>query len=258
MSARHPTIHRHAADWLEMPSSDGGTIKVRKSTHPRARHLRLTVTAHGARLSCPHGTHPAKVFAFLRQHGAWLEGKLAELKVDDIQAPPLRVGVPDSLDLGGRRVQLLWEPARHAGLQQQDDTLRIRLPQPWDAALPRARNLLKDHLETCVRRDVAQWMPELVDRLGRAPNGLRLRVLKSLWGSLDTRDRISLDLSLAMAPREALRYVLAHELAHLEVRNHSRRFWQCVAHLMPDYDAQRVWLRGNGARLKSEMERLLG
>ena len=82
------------------------------------------------------------------------------------------------------------------------------------------------------------------------------RLEKSLWGSLDARDRVTLDLALALAPTAALRYVLVHELCHLKVRSHSKRFWSWVENLYPDYQAQRDWLREHGAVLKAEMERL--
>ena len=95
-------------------------------------------------------------------------------------------------------------------------------------------------------------------QLGLAPTALRIRPMKSLWGSLDTRDRINLDLALALAPPAALRYVLAHELCHLKVRSHAPRFWAQVENLFPDWREQRDWLRVNGATLKAELDRLVG
>ena len=38
-------------DFLELATGKGGTIKVLKAMHPRARRLRLSVTSHGARIS---------------------------------------------------------------------------------------------------------------------------------------------------------------------------------------------------------------
>ena len=100
-------------------------------------------------------------------------------------------------------------------------------------------------------------MAHAAERLDRAPTGLRIKSLKSLWGSLDAHDRITLDLALALAPPAALRYVLVHEMCHLKVRSHAPRFWMRVGELMPGYQAQRDWLREHGAILKAEMERLI-
>ena len=94
--------------------------------------------------------------------------------------------------------------------------------------------------------------------LQAAPVAVRVRPLKSLWGSLDTRDCMTLDLALALAPPAALKYVVIHELCHLKIRNHSPRYWNLVGSLYPDWKEQRVWLREKGHALKAELARLIG
>ncbi|HEX7340970.1 MAG TPA: YgjP-like metallopeptidase domain-containing protein [Rhodanobacteraceae bacterium] len=244
-------------DWLELATSAGATVKVFKTAHPRARRLRLTVTARGARLSYPSGTHPARVFAFLRDNVDWLERKLTEMRLDAGRVPPLRVGQSTQMPLRGEMVRLTWGEATYPRIEQRGHTLRLMLPRPHTRALPIAHGLLAGFLEDTMRTDLARWLPRYVPRLGLAPTALRIRPMKSLWGSLDSRDRVNLDLALALAPPAALRYVLIHELCHLKVRNHSPAFWQRVAELCPDYEVQRDWLRANGAMLKAQMDRLI-
>ncbi|HET8899848.1 MAG TPA: YgjP-like metallopeptidase domain-containing protein [Rhodanobacteraceae bacterium] len=250
-------MSRSSGEWLELASPRGGTIKVLKAAHPRARRLRLTVTPRGARLSYPHGMHPAQVFAFLRQHADWLADKLKEMNVSSKAPPALKPGVPTLMPLHGASVRLTWAEAEHPAIHLLGDELRLSLPRPWSRALPLARNLLHGFLEGQVRRDLNRWMGWYVPELGRAPTDLRIRPMKSLWGSLDGRDRVTLDLALALAPRAALHYVFVHELCHLRVRDHSPRFWHRVESLMPNYQTQRDWLRLNGSMVKAEMERLL-
>ena len=43
--------------------------------------------------------------------------------------------------------------------------------------------------------------------------------------------------------RRELRGVIAHELAHIRYKNHSRRFWQQVALIYPEHKKSRQWLR---------------
>ena len=40
-----------------------------------------------------------------------------------------------------------------------------------------------------------------------------------------------------------LDYVVAHELSHLRVKNHSPRFWDTVRTVVPDYAALRARLK---------------
>ncbi len=245
-----------SGDWVEL-AGRGGTIKVLKAVHPRARRLRLSVTPHGARVSYPRGTHPAQVYAFLRENSDWLERKLSELRVPRRGPPPLRAGVPTLIPLRGESVELTWRESEYPHIEDRGGELRIHVPRPFTHALPAARNLLASFLETHMRRDLSRWMAQAVAQLGVAPTGLKIKPMKSLWCSLDSHDRVTLDLALGLAPPAALRYVLVHELCHLRVRSHSSRFWARVESVMPGYQSQRDWLREHGAILKAEMERLI-
>lgn len=244
-------------DYLELATSSGDTIRVRRRLHPRARRLRLTVTASGAHVTCPNGIRTPQVLAFLNLHGDWLQQKLGELHLD-VAATPLQVGHSEWIRLRGDEVQLIWLQGEYPHIARVDDQLQISLParQPRTAQQS-ARALLRSFLDAQIRRDVSRWLGHYCPQLGAAPTSLRIRQLKSLWGSLDTRNAVSLDLALALAPPEALRYVLVHELCHLKVRNHSPRFWRQVEVLYPNWQEQRDWLRLNGQAIKAELGRMV-
>lgn len=244
-------------NWLELSTASGGTIRVLKAGHPRARRLRLTVTPKGARLTYPNGTHMAQMTAFLRHHADWLEQKLGEFHMDAEPLPPLRVGVPTTFPFRGEEITLDWAEGPYPRVDHQADGITLVIPKPSTRALLVSRGLLASHFEAQIRRDVSRWLPAYIPQINAAPTALRIRPLKSLWGSLDTRDRINLDLALALAPPAALRYVLVHELCHLKVRNHSPRFWQCVESIFPDWKEQRTWLREHGSGLKMQLDRLI-
>jgi len=247
----------HAHDYLELPTPGGETIKVLRTSHPRARRLRLTVTPSGARVTYPEGTHPAQVFAFLRKHGEWLERKLDELSLGSTP-PPLKAGAATVMPLRGETTRLSWRDGAWPAITHEGDRLVLTLPRPHGkSTLPAARALLRSFLEAQVRRDTSRHLARYCAELGRAPTAIKLRPLKSLWGSLDTRDRVTLDLALALAPPAALKYVVVHELCHLRIRSHSPRFWALVEQSMPEWREQRDWLRLNGQALKAELARLI-
>jgi predicted metal-dependent hydrolase len=209
-------------------------------------------------VSYPQGTHPAQVFAFLRKHANWLERKLDELQDNAALPPPLKPGVPTVLPLRGETTRLQWRDGAYPHIELADERLILSLPKPHNKqTLTAARGLLHSYLQAQIRRDVSRHLARYTPELGRAPSGIRVKPLKSLWGSLDTRDRVTLDLALALAPPEALRYVVVHELCHLRVRNHSPRFWDLVGSLDPDWKIQRDWLKASGQALKAELARLI-
>ncbi len=245
-------------DYLELVSESGDAIRVLRRMHPRARRLRLTVTASGARVTYPQGTHPSRVTAFLREHDAWLRRKLAELHPPAARIP-LTPGLTTLIPLHGEPMRLCWRSGTYPRIEKSGDRIVLWLPKARsDHALATARGLLRGFLEARMLRDVNRHLGNFVAQLGAAPSSVRVRPLKSLWGSLDTRDRMSLDLALSLVPAAALRYVTIHELCHLRVRSHAPRFWRCVESFEPNWRDQREWLREHGQATKAELTRLIG
>jgi predicted metal-dependent hydrolase len=95
-------------------------------------------------------------------------------------------------------------------------------------------------------------------KVGRQPSALRFQSMRTLWGSLAADGRMNLDLSLMLAPPEALEYVVVHEMSHLWIRNHGPRFWARVAAVDPDFEQQRDWLNRHGHAVKHELSRWIG
>ena len=73
--------------------------------------------------------------------------------------------------------------------------------------------------------------------------GLRLPVIhictmKTRWGSMSPKGRMTLNLLLIQTARECIEYVVIHELCHLVHPNHSRDFYRLQEQVLPDW-AQR-------------------
>ena len=72
---------------------------------------------------------------------------------------------------------------------------------------------------------------------------LALSSAQSRWGSARAAGSIRLNWRLMHFSPAVIDYVVAHELAHLRVMDHSPRFWDTVATVVPDYAALRQRLR---------------
>lgn len=66
------------------------------------------------------------------------------------------------------------------------------------------------------------------------------------WGSCGTNGNLNFSWRLIMAPLRVIDYVVVHELSHIEVNNHSKKFWRKVERLIPDFRQDEKWLRDNG------------
>lgn len=101
---------------------------------------------------------------------------------------------------------------------------------------------MKLWLKRRVRRDVMQIASTYGKRFGLKPRSIRVADMKNGWGSCGPTGSIMINWTLIFAPRAVLEYVVAHELAHLNVRSHGPDFWAYLATLMPDYERPKGWL----------------
>lgn len=110
-------------------------------------------------------------------------------------------------------------------LPDRADRLRVQhLMEAW--YLNHAKALLADR----VRRVMAAttW---LVVR----PRSVHVRPLRARWGSTTASGRISFNVDLGKLPLTCIDYVIAHELVHLMIPNHSPAFWRRLERVMPDW-----------------------
>jgi predicted metal-dependent hydrolase len=87
------------------------------------------------------------------------------------------------------------------------------------------------------------------ERLGVAYRAIRIGGQRTLWGSCSSRGTLSFNWRLVLAPIDVVDYVVVHELCHLRVPDHSRRFWALVERHRPGWRLQRDWLREYGSEL---------
>ena len=144
------------------------------------------------------------------------------------------------------------------GAKLEGDTLVIRAPARMsDAELAPYVDELRKKVERRQRRDRAGGDRDLMSRaqeLNRQYFEGKLHLVSVRWvsnqnkrfGSCTTnRGTIRISDRLQHAPAWVLDYVLVHELAHLQVPNHSKRFWALV-NRYPRTERARGFLMGMG------------
>jgi predicted metal-dependent hydrolase len=102
---------------------------------------------------------------------------------------------------------------------------------------------------TAARELVSRLAEEQSERIGVEYHRIRIGGQRTLWGSCSPGGTLSFNWRLVLAPREVLDYVVVHELCHLRIPNHSRRFWALVERHRPHWRHQRDWLREYGPEL---------
>ncbi len=207
--------------------------------HRRAKHYTLSYNSstRSALLTVPVRASLKAGLAFAQSRVRWLQ---------TVQAgyPPREHFYPGvCLPVLGELVTFLHRPGRGVATRNGADVMVYgdlaffsRRVRDWiHAALARA---LRDEVDICLAR------------LGYAGAvRIRIRSMSSRWGSCSSRGTLAFSSRLAFAPRAVVRYLAAHECAHLRSRDHSPAFWAWVRVCDPEYGAARAWLRTHGASL---------
>ena len=96
----------------------------------------------------------------------------------------------------------------------------------------------EQELQTLYER-ARKEIPPLVERysrlMGLYPERVTITGARTRFGSCSGKNRICFSCYLMAYPREAVEYVVVHELAHIRFHNHQREFYHLIARYLPDY-----------------------
>jgi predicted metal-dependent hydrolase len=84
---------------------------------------------------------------------------------------------------------------------------------------------------------------------GRSYSRLSIRGQRTRWASCSRSGAMSFNWRLLLAPEPVLDYVVWHEVCHLEVMDHSQKFWALLESRWPCWRDHARWLRRHGGTL---------
>lgn len=103
-------------------------------------------------------------------------------------------------------------------------------------------------------QDIPHRVRKYATLIGVTVGRITIRNQKTRWGSCSSRGNLNFNCLLMLCPEEIRDYVVVHELCHRKELNHSPRFWNEVARVMPDYAPHRKWLKENGGSLIARLK----
>jgi predicted metal-dependent hydrolase len=87
-------------------------------------------------------------------------------------------------------------------------------------------------------------------------SNIRVMNNKTRWGSCSSKRKLSFNWRLVFIQKDVVRYLIVHELSHIVEMNHSKRFWDLVKEIYPEYEAPKTWLKKNGHKLHQYLDPL--
>ena len=127
--------------------------------------------------------------------------------------------------------------------------LAKRPPQNVAKYTPKEIEQLREQARKLVTERVRYYAPIIGVTYGQ----IAIRTQHTRWGSCSSKGNLNFNCLLTLVPLEVLDYVVVHELCHRIELNHSETFWREVEKVLPNYKAQRSWLKENGIRLISKL-----
>lgn len=165
-------------------------------------------------------------------------------KMQKNRIQPLQYVSGEKVRLLGEELHLLLEETKVEGVDKFGKFLILRVKDISDFA--RKEKVMKKWLRKLqweVFEEVCKELYPLLKPYDVKYPLIKIRDMKSRWGSCQPQKRIiTLNGKMIFGPKEAIEYVVLHELVHFIHPNHSKEFYAFVENLMPDWKERKALL----------------
>jgi predicted metal-dependent hydrolase len=204
---------------------------------PRARRVRVSVESDGAvQVTLPRRAPARAADEAVRELAPWIERRRRALA----RAAAEVARTPGAVPYLGRELLLMAQPGR-TRVHRRGDVLLVP-----DADRTAA---LERWYRRAARDEIGARLDAAVARAGTAYTRLTIRGQRTRWASCSAKGAMSFNWRLLLAPEAVLDYVVEHEVCHLEVMDHSPRFWALLESRVPAWREHAAWLRRYGSTL---------
>lgn len=233
----------------------GGEIRYRLNrTAQRKKTMQVMICPPGeVFVSAPKHYSDRVVEDFLKKKSDWVIRKLRFFQNYSAHYPDPQAGRTGCLYLGQfYPLNLLEAHSRWGRIVFEDEQLTLEIP--GKVSIHERKSYIQSFLLKWFKARAVILLKERVEKyaglIGVQPSAVFVRSPRRLWGSCHPVKRtLHFNWKILMAPLETLDYIVVHELCHIKVPNHSKKFWELVAKYVPDFEEHHAWLKLNGHRL---------
>jgi len=199
-------------------------------------------------VAAPEKLSQREIMSFVEDKSEWVRKRMSLNLEKQKKYAPRRYVTGERLFCLGKEHCLVVEEGALAGVVLNSENIIVRIRPGTPVEL----------LEQMVRRQLSLWYVRLAVKkieervrhftraIGATPRSVRIKAIKSRWGSCSSGGGVNFAWQIIMAPEPILDYLVVHELCHLIHHNHSAEYWDLVQSIIPDYRERRKWLRENG------------
>ena len=222
---------------------DGRDVPVTLKANGRARRfiVRVHPITGEVAITAPSETSFPHALRFAKKEHRWIAKQLAAVPERVPFTPGAKVpfrGLPHLIEHAPHRKGTVWREER--------DAIPAIISTGAEPHVPRR---VKDWLKKQARKEFDALVTAFAADIGQMPKKLTIRDPETRWGSCATNGVMSFSWRLILAPHYVMRYVAAHEMAHLIHMHHRPTFWRLVDTLVDDVDVAKEWLSQHGSQL---------
>ena len=195
------------------------------------------------RATVPRSATPMAVSRFLENQLPWMRKALARSQERQGIPEMPRAVQGEQITFFGQAYRLHIAEGKPGGMSLLAGTALLTVrPQSTEAARSAA---LKAASRKLLHEAVEAHFPYVEQQTGLNASSWYIRDMKSLWGSCNVNTRrICLNLRLVQMPLLCLDAVIAHELVHTKIHNHSKDFYGMLTAVWPEWRAAMDVLNG--------------
>jgi predicted metal-dependent hydrolase len=215
----------------------GSAIPYQVRRSQRAQRVRVTVDLErGVEVVLPRRAGEHEAAAAISEFGPWIERRVAEL--GRIRAAVAARG--ETVPYLGQPLTLVAQPGRTRVTRRGDELLVPAVD---------SRPAIERFYRRAARAEIEPRLEQACALAGTSYSRLTIRGQRTRWASCSPTGAMSFNWRLLLAPEPVLDYVVWHEVCHLEVMDHSPRFWALLARRCPGHRDHARWLTRHGASL---------
>ncbi|HAI74044.1 MAG TPA: M48 family peptidase [Candidatus Moranbacteria bacterium] len=221
-------------------------IKISKIIRSKRKSLALAISSDATLIvRAPMKTSLEYIEKIVAQKSDWIARKMREIQRWP-KAIEKKFIAGEEFSYLGEKYQLEITESLKIKLNKNSDCKELFFPKVF---LWRAKERMFGWYKKQALQEISSRAETIAQKLNLNYQSIKISSAKTNWGSCGPKNSLNFNWRLIMAPESVIEYVIIHELTHILEKNHSRKFWNKVEAVMPEYKKRRKWLRENGKML---------
>lgn len=210
-------------------------------TRKNIKNIILKITPDGkVLLSAPKNTSEKILKEFLIKKEGWIREKLKVL--EERKKGELKFETGEILTYLGNNynLEIIYSDMKKVEVANN----KIYIYAPINSTSQERKAIFENWAMNGFALVLEKLTREIGKKIGYFPNKIKIKNMKSRWGScIVSKKIITYNSQLIYKSLSVIEYVVLHEMSHFLYPNHQKEFWSFVEKFMPDWKKRRELLK---------------